>query len=71
VLDGCGTLRRRIVVPPGQMADLIVAFSRRVGLGAVQSVTTADGRAFERRPKTRQELETLMLRPEAADIEDL
>ncbi|MFV1958986.1 MAG: hypothetical protein ACC662_06190 [Planctomycetota bacterium] len=71
VLEGCGTLRRRIVLPPGRMADLIVAFSRQVDLGAVRTVTTAKGRAFERRPKTRRELETLMLRPEAADVEDL
>jgi len=71
VLDAQGTLLEAVVVPPGMMADLLVAFERRVGLEDAAGVHGMDGVAFARRRIPRGDLEALLLDPDVARIQDL
>ena len=71
VLEGEGTLRPRVSLPAGRMADLIVPFDRRVGLEDAQDVETGDGTAFARRQMNRVDLEALMVSPDQASIQKL
>ncbi len=71
VLSVRGTLSEAVEVPAGWMADLLVAFDRRVELDQAVEVATAAGAAFERRPMTRRELDDLVEDPASAQLEDL
>ncbi len=71
VLEGEGTLEDRVVLPAGTMADLVVAFERRVALDEAESVRAADGATFARRRMERQILEALLENPDSAQIRDL
>lgn len=71
VLRARGALSETVTVPAGWMADLLVAFERRVPLADAVQVATAAGSAFERRPMTRRDLDRLVEEPDRARIEDL
>lgn len=71
VLEGQGALEEELVLPPGMMADLLVAFDGHVALEEAASVRGGDGVAFARRRIERGELEALLQAPDSARIRDL
>jgi len=71
VLHARGALSETVTVPAGWMADLLVAFERRVPLEEAFEVATAEGASFTRRPMTRRELDRLVEDPATTLVEDL
>jgi hypothetical protein len=71
VLESLGTLRETVVVPPGEMASLVVAFSDRVDLGSARGVSFQDGTAFRQRRMPRKEFEALLSGPDEARVRRL
>ena len=71
VLTARGALSETVEIPGGWMADLLVAFDRRVPLDEAAEVATATGTAFRRRPMTRRDLDDLVEDPASARLEDL
>lgn len=71
VLEARGALRDSVTVPAGWMADLLVAFDRRVELDQAVEVACAGGETFRRRPMSRRDLEGLVESPDASVLDDL
>lgn len=71
VLTARGALSEAVEIPAGWMADLLVAFDRRIPLDEAAEVATATGSAFRRRPMTRRDLEALVEDPASERLEDL
>lgn len=71
VLAARGALSETVEVPAHTMADLLVAFDRRVALDQAVDVTTRAGVSLRRRPKTRRDLDELVEDPTSAGVEDL
>ena len=71
VLRALGAGRDTIELPPGRMTRHPVALSERVSLEGVQSVATADGTSFHKRPMPEPEWAALTQSPRLADLEKL
>lgn len=71
VLGPRGVFHDAVKLPAGMMADLLVAFERRVDLDGPVTVASADGTAFHRRRMPRRDFEALIEAPDAGRLRDL